>query len=60
MSLIWGAGLRTCRQAARLRRITVDQIASVPFAALLKGMLSDDLAPSREPRPVQPREGSCR
>ena len=35
----------------KLRRITAAQVVSVPFAALLAGMLSDELK-NREPRPV--------
>ena len=35
----------------KLRRIAADQVVSVPFAALLAGMLSDELK-NREPRPV--------
>lgn len=37
--------------AAGMRRVRADQVESVPFAALLAGMLSDALI-SREPRPV--------
>ncbi len=44
-----GGGLSV--DSTRLHRITADQVTSVPFAALLKGMLNDDLK-SREPRPI--------
>ncbi|MEE4112972.1 MAG: PEP/pyruvate-binding domain-containing protein [Desulfobacteraceae bacterium] len=44
-----GGGLSV--DSTRQHRITADQVTSVPFAALLKGMLNDDLK-SREPRPV--------
>ena len=44
-----GGGLSV--DSTRLHRITADQVTSVPFAALLKGLLNDDLK-SREPRPI--------
>ena len=44
-----GGGL--CTDATRVHRIGADQVVSVPFAALLAGMLSDDLK-CHEPRPV--------
>jgi pyruvate,water dikinase len=39
------------REAATARSIAVEQITSLPFRALLKGMLREELS-SREPRPV--------
>ncbi len=44
-----GGGLSV--DSTRIHRIAADQVTSVPFAALLKGMLNDDLK-SREPRPI--------
>jgi len=38
--------------AARATKVTVDQVASAPLKALLKGMLHEALR-SREPRPIQ-------
>ena len=44
-----GGGLSV--DATRVNRIAVQQVISIPFAALLEGMLNDALK-SREPRPV--------
>lgn len=44
-----GGGLSDC--APRARRVTVDNIASAPFQALLRGMLHEDLR-GMEPRPI--------
>jgi pyruvate, water dikinase len=44
-----GGGLAI--DTARAHRIDADRVVSVPFAALLKGMLNEDLQ-SREPRPI--------
>ena len=44
-----GGGLSV--DATRVTRITAPQVISIPFAALLEGML-DDALKSREPRPV--------
>lgn len=40
------------QEAGDPHRVTVDQIASIPLRALLKGMLHQDLR-TREPRPIQ-------
>lgn len=44
-----GGGLGDLAQG--MRRVGVDHIASIPFLALLRGLLREDLA-DREPRPV--------